>query len=68
MEDFIKVGLVVGFPNDFMVNMDLRRVLKDPFPSHIWKVRGETHYVHNISTHVGRGHGPSSNIMIASVG
>lgn len=68
MADFIKMGLVIGLSEDFMVYMDWGRVFKGPFPSNRWKIRDETHCVHNIITHVEWGHGPGSNIVLASIG
>jgi len=38
MENYVKMGAELGFPQDFMIHMDGERVLYSPLPTHVWKL------------------------------
>ena len=56
MTYFIKMGLIIIFQEDIVIDVDRGRVFQGPFLSHIWEIIGKAHDVHNICAHIKRGH------------
>lgn len=52
MTYFIKMGYIMGFPNLFVVEIDVVGVLQSPFPTPYWKFSIETDDIHDIGTEI----------------
>lgn len=55
MENYVKMGIELGLPKDFMIHMDGERVLCSTFPTHVWKSKEKINGVHYKSAQIKTG-------------
>ena len=68
MTDSIKMGMIIRFPEDLVIDVDRGRVFQSLFPSHGWEIRGKSHNIHDVCAHIKRRHYFGSDFSVFSVG